>query len=416
MKQVIQEYFYGSDEWNDEQREKLPEVILNKEFEQPEQHYLMPLSKSEVDIEHLFKVLEDWEGTINCTVDWALQGQNSRAAIHLMRVLTPLNEMVKLNPVKHNATALIHEPNLKLPRDARNDFVRKPTVLHLALLTIALNHHIDDEALAPLFEEKLLAVIKLGLSNGGRSPEDLLLWAIQILSVAGTFTLIKERFAKEKYLIWIYKLTEHCKNIKTRDTDEMHPMSVGYVNTNAKNLASFGIDNLTQSMQPIARLSFHHKRLTDYEKSVQRTLLMQLISEEYKTKVYDLAKKFVTKNYEKLLVMAKQNKPKYQVFSSNRRRREYYLKPILASQIGEFSDRLPSLLEKIPVGRFYDIKQNLKETTAFLQHQDFIGMCGGFFDWQNLFENAPKHTKIYIRHVAMENDCSLGIYLQLVVS
>lgn len=414
MQQVILEYFYCSNELTDEQREELPEVILNKELECPEQHYLMPVSKNEIDIEHLLKVLEDWEGTVNCTVDWSLQGHNSRATIHLMKVLTPLNEMVKLNPVKHNATTLIYEKNLKLPRDVRNDFIRKPTVLHLALLTIALNHHIDDETLTPLFEEKLNSIIQLGLSGGGRSPEDLLLWAIQILSVAGTFTLIKERFAKEAYLNWIYRLTEHCKSIKTRDTDELHPMSVGYVNINDKNLASFGIDNLTKTMKPMARLSFHHKRLTDYEKSVQRTLLIQLISEEYKTKVFNLAKDFVIKNREQLLLSAEQHRPKHQVFSS--KRHKVYLEPVLANKITNFESKLPLLLEKIPEGRFYNIKQHVEETKAFLKHQDFIGMCGGFFDWQNLFENEPKHTKIYVRHVAMAKNCDLGVYLQLVVS
>lgn len=414
MEQVILEYFGNDEEWTEEQREELPEVILNGCFDYPEQHYLMPVSEREFDIEQLLKVIKDWEYAINCTVDWSLQGQNSRAAIHLMKVLTPLNEMVKLNPVKYNATALINEPNLRIPRDARNDFVRKPTVLHLALLTIALNHHIDDETLTPLFEEKLNSVIQLGLSGGGRSPEDLLLWSIQILSVAGTFTLIKERFAKEKHLNWIYKLTEYCKSIKTRDTDALHPMSVGYVNTNGKNLASFGIDNLTKNMDPMSRLSFHHERLTGYEKSVQRELLLQLISEEYKSKVFDLAKKFVIENREELLLSAEQNRPKHQVFLS--KRHKVYLKPILANRITYFENTLPSLLEKVPVGRFYDIKQNVKETIAFIKHQDFIGMCGGFFDWQNLFENAPEHTKIYIHHVAMEQNCDLGIYLQLVVS
>ena len=414
MEQVILEYFCGDDEWTDEQREALPEVILNAGLEYPEQHYLMPVSESELDIEQLLAVIKDWEKAVNCTVDWALQGQNSRAAIHLMRVLTPLNEMVKLNPVKHNATALIYERDLKLPRDARNDFVRKPTVLHLALLTIALNHHIDDETLEPLFEERLISVIQLGLSGGGRSPEDLLLWAIQILSVAGTFTLIKERFAKEKYLHWIYRLTEHCKNIKTRNTDKLEPMSVGYVNTNNKNLASFGIDNLTQNMEPMSRLSFHHARLTDYEKSVQRSLLLQLISEEYKSNVFDLAKSYVAENRNQLLNSAEEVRPKHQVFSS--KRHEVFLKPILANKITDFESRLSVLLEKVPEGRFYNIKNNVEVTKAFLKHQDFIGMGCGFFDWQNLLEDAPENTKMYIRHVAMEADCSLGIYLQLVVS
>lgn len=414
MEQVILEYFCGDDEWTDEQREALPEVILNAGLEYPEAHYLMPVSESELDIEQLLEVTKDWEQAVNCTVDWALQGQNSRAAIHLMRVLTPLNEMVKLNPVKHNATALIYERDLKLPRDARNDFVRKPTVLHLALLTIALNHHIDDETLEPLFEERLISVIQLGLSGGGRSPEDLLLWAIQILSVAGTFTLIKERFAKEKYLHWIYRLTEHCKNIKTRNTDKLEPMSVGYVNTNNKNLASFGIDNLTQNMEPMSRLSFHHARLTDYEKSVQRSLLLQLISEEYKSNVFDLAKSYVAENRNQLLNSAEEVRPKHQVFSS--KRHEVFLKPILANKITDFESRLSVLLEKVPEGRFYNIKNNVEVTKAFLKHQDFIGMGCGFFDWQNLLEDAPENTKIYIRHVAMETDCSLGIYLQLVVS
>ncbi len=414
MQQVILEYFYGSDELTDEQREELPKLILNKEFECPEQYYLMPVSKDEIDIDHLLNVLEDWEGTVNSTIDWYAQGQDSRAAIHLMKVLTPLNEMVKLNPVKHNATILIYEKNLKLPRDARNNFIRKPTVLHLALLAIALNQHINDETLAPLFEERLDSVIQLGLSGGGRSPEDLLLWAIQILSVAGTFTLIKERFAKEKYLSWIVKLTEYCKSIKARNTDALHPMSVGYVNINSKNLASFGIDNLTQSMEPMARLKFHHERLTDFERSVQRELLLQLIREEYKSKVFDLAKNFVCENKEQLLESAEQHRPKYQVFSS--KPNKVYLKPIPANKIHDFENRLPLLLEKIPKGRFYDIKQDVEETKAFLKNQDFIGMACSFFDWQNLFENAPKHTKIYIRHVAMEQNCDLGIYLQLVVS
>ena len=414
MEQVILEYFCGDDEWTEEQREELPEVILNASLEYPEQHYLMPVTESELDIDQLLKVIKDWEEAVNCTVDWALQGQNSRAAIHLMKVLAPLNEMVKLNPVKYNATALINEPNLRMPRDACNDFVRKPTVLHLALLTIALNHHIDNETLTPLFEDRLISVIKLGLSGGGRSPEDLLLWSIQILSVAGTFTLIKERFSKEKYLNWIYKLTEHCKSIKTRETDELHPMSVGYVNSNGKNLSSFGIDNLTKNLDPMSRLSFHHERLTGYEKSVQRELLLQSISEEYKSSVFDLAKKFVVENKEELLLSAEQHRPTHQVFSS--KRHKVYLKPILANKITNFENRLPLLLEKIPKGRFYDIKQNIEEAKAFLKHQDFIGMGCGFFDWQNLFENAPKHTKIYIRHVALEQNCDLGIYLQLVVS
>jgi hypothetical protein len=414
MEQVILEYFCGDDEWTDEQREALPEAILNAGLEYPEEHYLMPVSENELDIEQLLKVIKDWEQTVNSSVDWYSQGQSERAEFHLMRVLTPLNEMVKLNPEKHNATALISVKKSRLPRDARNDFIRKPTVLHLAILTIALNHHIDDETLTPLFEERLVSVIELGLSGGGRSPEDLLLWAIQLLSVAGTFTLIKERFAKEKYLKWIYKLTEHCKKIKTRDTDELEPMSVGYVNTNDKKLAAFGIDNLTQCMEPMSRLRFHHERLAGYEKSVQRSLLLQLISEEYKAKALDLAKGFVTENREQLLLSAEQHRPKHQVFSS--KRHEFFLKPILASKITNFESQLSSLLEKIPVGRFYDIKQHDEETKAFLRHQDFIGMGCGFFDWQNLFENAPKHTKIYIRHVAMENNCSLGIYLQLVVS
>ena len=414
MEQVILEYFCGDDEWTEEQREELPEVILNASLEYPEQHYLMPVSESKLDIEQLLKVIKDWEEAVNSTVDWYVQGQNSRAAIHLMKVLTPLNEMVKLNPVKYNATSLINEQNLRMPRDARNDFVRKPTVLHLALLAIALNHHIDDETLAPLFEERLTAVIQLGISGGGRSPEDLLLWSIQILSVAGTFTLIKERFSKEKYLNWIYKLTEHCKSIKTRETDELHPMSVGYVNTNSKNLAAFGIDNLTQSMEPMSRLRFHHERISDYEKSIQRSLLLQQISETYKAKVFDLAQSFVTENREQLLELAGQHRPKHQVFSS--KRHEVFLKPILASKITGFESQLPSLLEIVPEGRFYDIKQHVEETKAFLKHQDYIGMGCGFFDWKSLFEKAPEHTKIYIRHVAMEQDCDLGIYLQLVVS
>ena len=414
MEQVILEYFCSDDEWSEEQREELPEVILDSGFEYPEQHYLMPVSENKLNIEQLLKVIADWEETVNCTIDWTLQGQNSRAAIHLMKVLTPLNEMVKKNPVKHNATALIFQQDLRLPRDACNDFVRKPTVLHLALLTIALNHHIDDETFAPLFEKRLLSVIQLGLSSGGRSPEDLLLWAVQILSVAGTFTLIKERFAKDKYLHWIYRLTQHCKSIKARDTDALEPMSVGYVNINDKSLASFCIDNLTQSMEPISRLRFHHERLMDYEKSVQRELLLQLISEEYKSKVFDLAKGYVTENREKLLLLAEQHRPKHQVFTS--KRHKVSLKPILANRITDFESLLPSLLEKISEGRFYDIKQHIDEAKAFLKYQDFIGMGCGFFNWQNLFENAPEHTKIYIRHVAMEQNCDLGIYLQLVVS
>ena len=414
MKQVILEYFCGDDEWTDEQREELPEVLLSGDLEYPEQHYLMPVSERELDTTQLLKVIGDWEEAVNCTVDWYLQGQNDRAAIHLMKVLTPLNEMGKLNPSKYNATALIAETKSRLPRDARNDFIRKPTVLHLALLTIALNHNIDDEGLEALFEEKLLAVIQLGLSGGGRSPEDLLLWAIQILSVAGTFTLIKERFAKGKYLNWIYELTQRCKNIKTRDTDGLVPMSVGYVNTHGKHLAAFGIDNLTQAMDPMDRLRFHHKRLTDYDKSVQRTQLIQLISEEYKTTVFDLAKAFVTENSEQLVVTAESHSPKYQVFSKNRN--EVFLQPILAGKITDIENRLPSLLNKITASRFYDISQNIDETISYLKHQDFIGMGCGFFDWQNLFDNAPQYTKIYIRHVAMEQDCTLGIYLQLVVS
>ena len=414
MEQVILEYFCSDDEWTEEQREELPEVILNAGLEYPEQHYLMPVSESELDIEQLLAVIKDWEKAVNCTVDWALQGQNSRAAIHLMRVLTPLNEMVKLNPVKHNATALIYERDLKLPRDACNDFVRKPTALHLALLTIALNHNIDEEILVPLFEEKLTSVIKLGLSGGGRSPEDLLLWAIQILSVAGTFTLIKERFSKNKYLHWIYKLTEHCKSIKSRNTDALEPMSVGYVNSSDKHLAAFGIDNLTQNMAPMYRLKFHHQRLTDYERSVQRSLLLQLISDEYKSKVFNLAKSYVVENNKQLLLSAEHHRPKHQVFSSNRRK--VHLEPVLANKITDFESRLPSLLKKVPEGRFYAIHKHVEETKAFLKHQDFIGMGCGFFDWQNLLEDAPENTKMYIRHVAMEADCSLGIYLQLVVS
>lgn len=256
MEQVILEYFRGDDEWTEEQREELPEVILNGGFEYPEQHYLMPAPTEHLDTEHLLRVIEDWEQAVNCTVDWHLQGQTERSKIHLMKVLTPLNEMAELNATKHNATSLIAEQFSRLPRDIRNDFIRKPTVLHLALLTIALNHHVDDETLGLLFEKKLEAVIKLGISGVGRSPEDLLLWAIQILSVAGTFTLIKERFAKEKHLQWIYRLTEYCKSIKTRDTEGMHPMSVGYVNTNDKNLASFGIDNLTKIWSQCHALGF----------------------------------------------------------------------------------------------------------------------------------------------------------------
>ena len=414
MEQVILEYFCGDDEWTNEKREALPEVILNAGLEYPEEHYLMPVSESEPDIEQLLKVIKDWEEAVNTTVDWYEQGQECRANFHLMRVLTPLNEMVELNQVKHNATALISAQDSKLPRDARNDFIRKPTILHLALLTIALNQNIDNEALAPLFAERLQSVIQLGLSGGGRSPEDLLLWAIEILSVAGTFTLIKERFAEEKYLNWIYKLTEHCKNIKARNTDTLEPMSVGYVNINDKNLAAFGIDNLTQNMEPMSRLRFHHERISDYEKSVQRSLLLQLISEEYKSNVFDLAKGYVAENRNQLLDSAEQVRPKHQVFSS--KRHEVFLKPILANKITDFESRLSVLLEKVPEGRFYSIKHNVEEAKAFLKHQDFIGMGCGFFDWQNLFENAPKHTKVYIRHVAMENDCSLGIYLQLVVS
>jgi hypothetical protein len=414
MEQVILEYFCGDDEWTEEQRETLPAVILNAGLEYPEEHYLMPVSESDLDIEQLLKVIKDWEEAVNTTVDWYEQGQESRANFHLMRVLTPLNEMVELNQVKHNATALISAQGPKLPRDARNDFIRKPTILHLALLTIALNQNIDNEALAPLFEERLTSVIELGLTGGGRTPQDLFLWAIQILSVAGTFTLIKERFAKEKHLHWIYRLTEHCKSIKARDTDALEPMSVGYININDKNLASFGIDNLTKKMAPMSRLSFHHARLTDYEKSVQRSLLLQLISEEYKSTVFDLAKGYVAENIYKLLDSAEQARPKHQVFSS--KRHEVFLKPILANKITDFENRLPVLLEKVPEGRFYSIKHNAEETKAFLKHQDFIGMGCVFFDWQNIFENAPKHTKIYIRHVAIEKNGDLGIYLQLVVS
>lgn len=167
-------------------------------------------------------------------------------------------------------------------------------------------------------------------------------------------------------------------------------------------------------MESMSRLRFHHDRLTVYEKSVQRSLLIQLISEEYQSIVFDLAKEFVYKNREQLLESAEQHHPIHQVFSS--KRRKVYLEPILANKILEFVDVLPALLEKMPSGRFYNIKQDIDATISYLKSQDIIILGCGFFNWENLFENPPSNTKIYIRHVAMEDDSSLGVYLQLVVS
>ena len=64
MEQVILEYFRGDDEWTEEQREELPEVILNGGFEYPEQHYLMPAPTEHLDTEHLLRVIEDWEQAV----------------------------------------------------------------------------------------------------------------------------------------------------------------------------------------------------------------------------------------------------------------------------------------------------------------------------------------------------------------